>query len=51
MCNPDDPVGHILRNMGNNAEWMENIRQKANQQNVDLETMMLRDAEWLLNNQ
>lgn len=51
MCVSDDPVGRILRNMYGNDEWLESIHQKAKQQKVELETMMLRDAEWMLNNQ
>ena len=45
---PDDPVGAILRNMHNDPQWMEGLKAKANEKQLDLETVMIQDAEWIL---
>lgn len=45
---PDSPLGVILRNMLNDPQWMESLKQKAADQQLDLETVMIKDAEWML---
>ena len=48
QCLPDDPFGRVLRNMYNDPHWMEVLKQKAETQQVDLETVMIQDAAWML---
>ena len=50
MWSTDDPLGNILRNMTHNEEWMNNLKEKAAKQNLDLETIMVNDAKWMLSN-
>lgn len=45
---PNDPIGAILRNMFNDPQWMESLKAKANEKQLDLETVMIQDAEWML---
>lgn len=47
MCDPNDPVGITLRQMRDNPSWMESIRKKAEERNLDVETVMIMDAEWM----
>ena len=47
MYDDNDPIGNILRNMQNDAIWMERLKQKATDSGLDLETIMVCDAEWL----
>ena len=51
MFLPDDAMGQILRNMHNNPEWLAALKEKAEEQHVSLETVMIRDAKWVLDNQ
>ena len=49
LCQPGNPVGDILRNMINDPTWMDHLKQKAEQNHLDLETVMIQDAQWMLN--
>lgn len=44
----NDPIGAILRNMHNDPQWMESLKAKAVEKQLDLETVMVQDAEWML---
>lgn len=44
----DDPLGKVLRNMYNDQQWLQSLKEKAMEKHVDLETVMLQDAEWML---
>lgn len=46
--NPNDPLGAVLRNMRNDPQWMESLKAKAVEKQLDLETVMIQDAEWML---
>lgn len=48
LCQPDNPMGDILRNMLNDPIWMNHLRQKAQEKQLDLETVMVEDAQWML---
>jgi hypothetical protein len=48
QCLADDPFGKVLHNMYNDPQWMEVLKQKAEKQQLDLETVMIQDAEWML---
>lgn len=51
MYDSEDPIGKILHNMMNDKAWMDGLKQKANDSSMELETVMLRDAEWLYRRQ
>ena len=48
LCQPDNPIGNILHNMLNDPTWMNHLKQKAEEKNLDLETIMVQDAQWML---
>ncbi|MCR5013380.1 MAG: hypothetical protein K6A28_01250 [Bacteroidales bacterium] len=50
QCLADDPFGRVLRNMYNDPQWYESLKQKAETRQLDLETVMIQDAEWMLKN-
>ena len=48
LCQSDSPLGDLLRSMLNNPGWMGQLRQKAENNHLDLETVMVQDALWTL---
>ena len=48
QCQSDSPLGRQLRQMLGNPEWMEGLKKKADERHLDLETVILQDAEWML---
>jgi hypothetical protein len=46
MTDPEDPIGITLRYMHTNQQWRESLEKKAKERNLDLETVMIQDAEW-----
>lgn len=42
------PIGVVIRNMHNDPQWMEILKNKAVEKQLDLETVMIQDAEWML---
>jgi hypothetical protein len=43
-------IAHHIREIRNSPHWMETVRQKAQQQNIPLDTMLLLDAVWMTDN-
>ena len=43
-------IKRVMENMKATPEWLENIKKKAEQEGVSLETQMRNDAIWMLNN-
>ena len=51
VCQPGDPRGDVVRKMINDPVWMDHLKQKAEKRHLDLETNMIQDAQWVLDQQ
>ena len=48
---PSHSIEFYIDKIHNNKEWLNSIKEKANNQNIPLDSMILRDARWAMKNE